>query len=194
MNPGRFWTLTAMVALAAASRLAPHPWNVTPTAAIALFGAATFARKREAVLVPLLALVLSDALMQITMMAGWQPHPGFYAGQWAVYACTLASVGFGLLLRRRRTVPAVATATLASALVFFLATNFVYFYGEDSLYPRTLAGMADCYVQALPFLRNSLIGDFAYVAIMFGALAAVEAKFPALRRHEKPTLSALTDL
>ena len=182
MNRPRTWTLVALIVLAAASRLVPHPENVTPTAAIALFGAATFASRRVAVLVPLAALLLSDGLLHLTFLAGWQPRGGFYAGQWAVYACTLATVGLGLGLRRRRTVPTVAGATLASSVIFFVVTNFAYVYGADSIYPRTPDGLLLGYQMALPFFRNSLLGDLFYVAMLFGALALAEARFPALRR------------
>ena len=36
----RIWVLTGIVALAALTRLVPHPPNVTPIAATALFGGA----------------------------------------------------------------------------------------------------------------------------------------------------------
>jgi len=182
MNRPRSWTLAALVLLAAASRLVPHPDNVTPTAAIALFAAATFHRRLAAALVPLLALLLSDGLLQLTYRAGWQPNWGFYRGQWVVYACTLATVGLGFLLRSRRTVATVAATTLASSVLFYLATNFGFFYGTSSLYPQTPAGLLTCYVAAIPFFRNSLLGDFGYVTLLFGALALAEARFPALRR------------
>src|SRR5437667_6508735 len=56
----RFVRLVGVVVAATAMRLVPHPPNVTPIAAIALFGGAHFASKRAAVAVPLLAMCLSD--------------------------------------------------------------------------------------------------------------------------------------
>src|SRR4051812_17429625 len=114
MNCPRFWALTALVLLAAASRLAPHPVNVTPVSAIALFGAATFRGRVASALVPLATLLLSDGLLHLTYLVGWQPRVGFYPGQWVVYACVVATTLLGFLLRRRRTVATVALATLAS--------------------------------------------------------------------------------
>ena len=181
MNPLRFWILTALIVLAAASRLAPHPDNVAPVSALALFGAATYRGRLAATLVPLGALLLSDVLLQLTYQTGWQPRVGFYPGQWVVYACLGATVLLGFLLRRRRTVATVALATLASSTLFFLATNFVWFYGSGSLYPRTAAGLLACYGAALPFFRNSLAGDFFYSALLFGTFALAEWRFPALR-------------
>jgi hypothetical protein len=181
MSPPRFWFLTTLVLLAAASRLMPHPPNVTPMAAIALFGGATFERRWSALLVPLAALLLSDLLLQATYLAGWQPSWGFYQGQWVVYACFLVTASFGLLVRRRRNVLAVAAATLAGSLVFFLVTNFA-FWASGLLYPRTVPGLLLCYEMALPFFRNSLLGDLAYSALLFGTLALAEAKIPILRQ------------
>ena len=68
MNRTRFWTLTGIVLLAAVSRLAPHPENVTPVFALALFGAATYRGRIAAVLVPLAVLLVSDVLLQITRL------------------------------------------------------------------------------------------------------------------------------
>src|SRR3974390_2097006 len=102
MNPLRFWILTALIVLAAASRLAPHPDNVAPVSALALFGAATYRGRLAATLVPLGALLLSDVLLQLTYQAGWQPRVGFYPGQWVVYACLAATVLLRFLLRTRR--------------------------------------------------------------------------------------------
>src|SRR4051812_24594789 len=125
MNRPRFWFLVTLILLAAASRLVPHPPNVTPLAAVALFGGATLERRWLAFLVPLAALLLSDMLLQVTYLAGWQPNWGFYQGQWVVYACSLLTASLGSLIRRRhRDVLTVLTATLAGSLTFFLATNF----------------------------------------------------------------------
>jgi hypothetical protein len=186
VNPLRTWVLTAMVALVAASRLLPHPPNFAPLAAIGLFGAATFSGRWRGFVVPLLALFASDVLLHVTYRLGWQPFWGFYRGQWVVYACCVATVLIGGLLREKRTLPRVAAATLASSLLFFLVTNFVWFYGAGSLYPQTVEGLIECYGLALPFFRNSLLGDAFYSAALFGTLALAESSFPALRRSPSP--------
>jgi hypothetical protein len=182
MNRPRFWFLLALAVAAAASRVVPHPSNFSPMAAVALFGAATFDHRRSAILVPLGALLFSDLLLHLTHLAGWQTHWGFYSGQWVVYACALVTVGIGFLLRRRRTAPAIALATLSSSLVFFLVTNFVWAYGPDSLYPKNLQGLMASYTAALPFFRNSLAGDAFYSTLLFGTLALAEARFKAIRQ------------
>ncbi len=59
MNP-RLTVLTTLVVIAAISRLVPHPPNMTPLAAIALFGGAFLSNRRLAYALPLAAMLLSD--------------------------------------------------------------------------------------------------------------------------------------
>src|SRR4051794_725798 len=60
MSKTRLATLIGLVSAAALSRLIPHPWNLTPVNAIALFSGAHFSEKRLAFFVPLTAVFLSD--------------------------------------------------------------------------------------------------------------------------------------
>jgi hypothetical protein len=61
-NP-RMNTLITMIVAAAATRLIPHPPNMTSVTALALFGGAYFADRRLAFIVPLIALLASDFLL-----------------------------------------------------------------------------------------------------------------------------------
>jgi hypothetical protein len=178
MKDPRAWFVLTLIVVAAASRLVPHPPNVTPLAAVALFGGATFERRWTAFLVPLAALLLSDLLLQAGYLAGWQPNPGFYPGQWVVYTGFVLTATIGVLIRRDRGVLAITLAAVAGSSIFFLLTNFAVWM-SGLMYPRTAAGLRLCYETALPFLRNSLLGDLAYCLCLFGALA--EARFPVLR-------------
>ncbi len=164
----RFAILVGMVLAAAASRLMPHPPNLTPIAALALFGGATFSDKRIAFLAPLTALFLSDLVM------------GLYSGLWVVYGSFVLIVCMGFWLRTRRRIAPIAGATLARSALFFMTTNFGV-WALDSLYPKTASGLAACYAAGIPFFRNTLVGDMAYAAILFGGLALAERWFPAVR-------------
>src|SRR6267143_2137610 len=107
-------TLLALVLiiLAAALRIAPHPWNFTPVGAMALFSGAVLKDRRLAFLFPLLALFAGDLFI------------GFHKLMPIVYASFLVNVAIGLFLRHRRTVSRVAGATSLGAIQFFLFTNF----------------------------------------------------------------------
>lgn len=63
----RFSVLVCITLTAAAARLIPHPSNVTPIAAMALFGGAYFASKRAAFAVPLAAMLLSDLILGLVL-------------------------------------------------------------------------------------------------------------------------------
>lgn len=181
----RAWFLAVLVLAAAASRLLPHPPNFAPMTALALFGAATFRGRWAALLMPLIALLFSDTLLHFTHQWSWQPSWGFYRGQWVVYACLLLTTALGFTLRGRRTFANVATATLAGSLLFFLVTNFaVWANGGGATYPKSGQGLLLCYEMAIPFFRNSLLGDAFYSTALFGSFALAEAKIPALQARE----------
>lgn len=160
--------LVAAILLAALSRLLPHPPNFAPIMALGLFGGAYLTHRWAALAVPLAALLLSDLLL------------GFYQGQWVVYLATAASVGLGLLLRENRTVPRVGLAAVAGTALFFVVTNFAV-WATSGMYPLTSAGLAACYVAALPFLQNSLAGDLLFTGVLFGGFSLLERSIPGLR-------------
>jgi hypothetical protein len=166
-NP-RLGALTLLIFAAAATRLMPHPPNMTSVAALSLFGGAYFARRWLAFAVPLLALLASDLVL------GLYPHMAVQYLSFAVIIC----IGFGL--QRRRSPLPIAAAVILSSMTFFALTNLgVWLF--DGLYPKTLSGLAACYIAALPFLRNTLFGDALYTAILFGGFHLLERRFETLR-------------
>ena len=168
MNHQRFFFIITLIVAAAASRLLPHPPNVTPIAALALFGGAQFRDKRLAFIIPLAALLLSDFVL------------GLHGQMLAVYAGFALVVCIGFVLRGKVRALPVAVAALAGSCVFFLVSNFGV-WAEGVLYPRTLAGLGACYVAGIPFFRNALLGDAFYTALLFGIAALAGRRFPVLR-------------
>ena len=167
MNKTRFTVLAGMILAAAASRLLPHPPNFTPIAALAMFGGASFAEKRAAFLVPLAGLLLSDLVL------------GFYAITPVVYGSFALIVCLGFRLRQRQSVWRIAGGAVAGAVVFFVLTNFGV-WAFETLYPKTMIGLLDCYVAAIPFFRNTLLSDLLYSTLLFGGLALAEKRWPML--------------
>jgi len=160
----------AIIAIAAALRIAPHPWNFTPVGAMALFSGAIIKDRRIAFAFPVLALFSGDVFV------------GFYkAGvMLLVYASFLLSVLIGRFLQGRRAVLRVSAATLLGSTQFFLVTNFAAWWFLNA-YPKTAAGLAACYVAGIPFFWNTLAGDIFYVTLFFGAFALAERLVPILR-------------
>ena len=165
----RTLVIIGIVLAAAALRLAPHPMNFAPIGALALFGGAYFSKKREALAIPLLSLILGD------VFAGFHQLIPF------VYASFLVSVTIGFWLRRKRSAPRIAAATLAGAIQFFLVTNFALWASSISSFPKTAGGLTACYVAGIPLFWNTLAGDAFYAALLFGAMALAERRFPVLR-------------
>ena len=160
----------AILALAAALRVAPHPWNFTPVGAMALFSGAVVRDRRWAFLFPLLALFAGDqvgGLYQVGVLL-------------FVYLSFSVSVLIGRFLRGHRTILRMAAATFLGSVQFFLISNFAVWWLLDS-YPRTGAGLAACYLRGLPLFGNTLAGDAFYVALFFGAFALAERLLPVLR-------------
>ena len=148
-----------LIVVAAASRLLPHPPNFAPVAAIGLFAGAMLDR-RLAWIVPFAALLASDLLL------GFYHPVGMLWNYLAFGACLMLGSG---LLARGRSVPRLAGATLSSAIVFFALSNFGMW--ASGYYPRTAAGLAECYAAALPFFRNTVVSDVVFVAALFGGHA-----------------------
>lgn len=157
-----------MILLAAISRILPHPANVTPITAMALFGGAYFSSRRMAFAIPLIAMFLSDLII------------GFHSQLIMVYLCFIVTVCLGFFLKSRKRFLPISLATLASSILFFIVTNFsVWLF--DHLYPKSMNGLWTCYVAAIPFFRNTLFGDLFYVGILFGAFLLAEKAIPSLR-------------
>ena len=117
---------------------------------------------------PLSALLLSDLIM------------GFYQHMEVPYLSFALIVCIGFRLQQHRTAPRIASAALLSALLFFIITNFGV-WAFDSLYPKTFPGLVDCYAAAIPFFRNTLVGDLGYTAFLFGGFHVLERRFSGLR-------------
>jgi hypothetical protein len=157
-----------LIVLAAALRIAPHPWNFTPVGAMALFSGAVLKDRRLAFLFPLLALFAGDVFI------------GFHKLIPIVYASFLINVAIGLWLRDRRTVARIGLATLLGATQFFLITNFAVWQFLGT-YSHNFSGLLACYIAAIPLFWNTLAGDAAYAALLFGGYALAERFIPALR-------------
>jgi hypothetical protein len=136
---------------------------VVPIAAMALFGGA-YLNKKYALIVPLLALFISDFFL------------GFHASMLLVYSSFFLTGFLGLYLSKHRSATNIFAASLLSSLIFYLLTNFNFWYAT-SLYPKTFEGMMQSYVAALPFFKNTILGDLFYNGIFFGSYALMRSFF-----------------
>jgi hypothetical protein len=162
----KYLILGSILVLAAAmSRLLPHPPNFVPIAAIALSSAVYF-DKRFVLVIPLAAMLLSDLFL------------GFHSGMVWVYGSFGLIALIGLWLKSNKKPLPIVGAALASSVVFFVVTNFgVWLMG--TMYPKTAEGLIACYVAAIPFFQNTVMGDLVYTGVLFGL-------FEGLQRMVKP--------
>ncbi len=149
--------------------------NFTPVGAIALFAGTYFRSRWTAYIAPLLTLFISDVVInygyfgQITL---------FYDGIVYVYVAFALMVFAGSLIKRV-SVLNVFLAAVASVLIHWIVTNFgVWISGQ--LYPLNAAGFVNCYIKAIPFEKNLLLGNLAYGSILYGGFEWAQRQFPRL--------------
>ena len=159
---GQKWPALSLTVLGALLRLAPHPPNIAPVGAMSLFSGATLPGW-QAYLVPLLLMLVTDPIL--AAIGGYQV---FGKRTFFVYSAFMISVWIGRRLRGTTSIRRIGLATFACAVQFYLNTNFqVWLFG--TMYSHDLAGLATCYVAALPFFGYTLIGNALYSAVLFGS-------------------------
>ena len=147
-----------LIPVGAIARLLPHLPNFTPIGGMALFGAAHGSR-RSALIAPLAAMALSDFFI------------GGHAVQPFVYGSFVLIALMGMLVFRNGvSAPRVIGASLGSSMILFLVSNFGV-WATGTMYEANLQGLATCYMMALPYLRNTMVGDLFYAGVFFGGYA-----------------------
>jgi hypothetical protein len=173
--------LAGMIAIAALSRVLPHPPNFSPVEAVALFGGAYFASRSWAFIVPLAGMFLSDLVLAAInggLYASWFGNGGI----WLVYLCVALTTAMGLGLRGRVNGARVLGYSLAGSVLFFLVTNFgSWLFQPVPTYPMTAAGLGAAYVAGIPFFQWTVLGTLFYAALLFGSFALLRQRVPALR-------------
>jgi len=173
----RFIVVFSVILTAALLRLLPHWPNFTPIAAMALFAGTYFDRKQYAFAIPVVAMFISDLII------------GLHANMPAVYLSFALTVVLGMAIRKKVSVRSVFMASVASAMIFFLITNFSSWLAM-SLYPKNFMGLIECYIAGLVFFRdttygfsffmNDVLGTTFFSAVFYGAFYLVQMRFPVL--------------
>lgn len=149
--------LLIFVFIAVLLRLVPHPPNFAPITALAIFSGYNYSNKAAGILIPLLALILSDLYLGFSTITPW------------VYG------GFALISLFSSFQKKISVyTTLTGTLLFFIVSNFgVWLLG----YPKTLEGLVLCYTMAIPFAINSLLGDLFYTGLLNYSFKYTEKKW-----------------
>jgi hypothetical protein len=85
-----------------------------------------------------------------------------------VYTCLALPIVWRAYLRKSSNPLRITTAAWSSSLIFFLATNLAAW---PTLYSRSLAGLGEAYLRAIPFFGFTLASDLLYSLTLFGVYA-----------------------
>jgi hypothetical protein len=164
--------IISLLVIGIGSRLIPHYPNFTAIGAISLFGAAFGGRRSVAIVIPYLAMLFSDMILNNVIYAARYPddyrHFIFlYRGALWSYAAFGLIVMMGyMLFRNGVTLNKVLLGALGSSLIFFLLSNFGV-WAATGAYPVNFGGLIACYAAGLPFLLNQVLGDLFYSLALF---------------------------
>ena len=142
-----FLAITTIIVLSL-FRLIPHPPNFTPIFAISVFAGIKFKDNLFSYLVPILAMVVSDAII------------GFHSGLIIIYV----AIVFSAFIARKFN--NINISVLSSCIVFYLISNFQVWIMSSS-YPKSLSGVLECYTLAIPFFGMTLLSTFFFSYILF---------------------------
>ena len=136
--------VVSLIFFAILSRFLPHPPNFTPIAAIALLSSKGFANRWVALLIPIVSLFISDLFL------------GLHTTIPFVYGSFILIAMLGRYVKKIN-----IFSVLLSSSIFFLVTNLGVWLLH---YPLSAEGLFQCYILALPFFLNTVIGDLVYGA------------------------------
>jgi hypothetical protein len=178
----RFGIISVLILLAALSRLIPHPANFTPVGGMALFGAAYYSRRYLAFVVPLVAMWISDLLLNnIVYTQYFDGFVWFYGGALFTYVAFALIVVLGMLALKEVQIVNLVIAAISASTIFFLVSNFGVWLSWE-MYPHTFKGLVSCYIAGLPFFKNTVAGDFVYTLLLFGVFEYSMKRFPKLQK------------
>lgn len=135
-------------------------------AALLYFGAN---RPQREMAIPIALFCASDVILNVfayNLPVTWDT---FISTGWYAIAFLI-----GTLLRDRVDVLKVVGASLSGSISFFLISNFGV-WAAYNMYPKTIDGLAACYVAAIPFFRNGLMTELIYAVAFFYLPLAIRA-------------------
>ncbi len=160
-----------LIFFAIATRFLPHPPNFTAVGAAALFSG-VYLKREQALWLPLLIMMISDFFIGM--------HNLVFFTWGSFFLMSLV----GLWIRNNKSTFNVIFGTLTGSLLFFFITNYAV-WAFTPLYQKNFYGLLQSYVMAIPFFRNSLAGDFFYVAVLFGTYESARYFLTKFKQNEE---------
>lgn len=157
----------AFLVLILLARLLPHPPNVSPLTMIA-FLLPSYYPKKAGFWLFILSVIVSDCflslLYHVKFFGGWKliTYSGF-----AIIYC------LGSLFNIKNFSFKQLFYLPILSLSYWIWTNFgVWFIYE--FYANSIEGLVLCFVAALPFLVNSIVGDLVWSMVILSSLWAIK--------------------
>ena len=153
--------LILMAATARVVNAEMHLYNFAPVAALGLFSGAIIKDKRYAFLFAILAQFLGDLYFQL-----FTEVKGFYGiSQFFTFGGLIAATALGVAMKHPKAL-SILGYTIGASAIFFAISNLGHFAQGWNGY--TWSALVKTYVDAIPFFKNSLIGDLAGSVLLFG--------------------------
>jgi len=166
--------LISLILLAVLSRLiAPWP-NFTAMTAVAIAGGFLFGRRLEGIILPLLALFLSDLIINNTLYAHYG-NTWLTEGAGWLYGSYLLIALLGSLRISKSKNAHLFVSGIVGSILFFLITNFGSWLANP-LYPQNFAGLLQSYTAGIPFLLNQIAGTVVYVGVIIAGAYFVQQR------------------
>lgn len=147
-------------------RIIPHPPNYSPILAYALLLAATTKTTAQAITLLLTALIASDITIQILYNLSLSQSQGFFSGTPWLYLINIYLLCLSRFIRNGYTATTIIITTITMSLLFYFTTNF-YVWLSSNYYEKSVVGLIACYIAAIPFFINNLIGNMVYTTAFF---------------------------
>lgn len=183
----RFFVLLAFIVAAGILRVTTAGQitaisNFSPVGAMALFGGAYFSDKWKSYVFPLLTMFLSDLLIMKIYFPEMSTGP-LYDGWYWNYIAIASMVLCGQFIIRKVSIGNLVIASVAAAVTHWLISDFGLWMSSVSMYTHDFKGLIECYVAAIPFMRNMFIGNIVFGALMFFSFEYAKAKYPVLAQQ-----------
>ena len=143
----------SLILILALARLIPHPWNFTPVIAVAIMSGYFFKNIYFSFSILLISMFVADLFL------------GFYENMIFVYSSLLLISFLFYKISKRINFKNLFIYGFAGSVIFFVISNFgVWALGSPGVsnlpYDKTLSGLIECYVFAIPFFPNTFF-DFS---------------------------------
>jgi len=166
-----------IVIMAVSTRLVAHPYNFTPVLACALL-AGIYSKNKFGILVPIAIMVISDEFLDsysyITYVSLFSVYLIAYC---FIYSAKMKNVILG---------------SIVGSFMFFIISNFLvwcgdfgyYVIGNPFSYEDNFMGIWNCYIQGLPFFRNTLLSTVFFSVTAHAIYILMYEKYEILKSNK----------